>query len=174
MNYHCELQPLLTKLRHCAHLLTSVQDGRPSQNSLYYLKEISPTAHPVTTNIKEELIADGKKYCESVQQIMTEICRVLPECRLRKSIFFYSLHHCTLHSITARIIPTILECCRDQIAQFDQARFNCSYFDFNYHPESVLPLSLLQCWNQLITDIRYQINMEIRRNTQKRLSMKSR
>ena len=121
MNYHCELQPLLTKLRHCAHLLTSVQDGRPSQNSLYYLKEISPTAHPIA-NIKEELITEGKKYYESVQQVMTEICRVRPECRLRKSIFFYSLHHCTLHSITARIIPTILECCRDQIAQFDQAR----------------------------------------------------
>lgn len=35
------------------------------------------------------------------------------------------------------------------------AQFNCSYFDFNYHPESVLPLSILQCWHQLLIDIRY-------------------
>ena len=122
MSYHCNLQPLLSRLRHCAHLVTSVQDGRPSQNSLYYLKDISPTAHPIATNIKDELIVNGKRYSENIQQIMTEICKVLPECRSRKSLFFYSLHHCTLHSITARIIPTILECCRDQIAQFDQAR----------------------------------------------------
>ena len=39
-----------------------------------------------------------------------------------------------------------------------QAQFNCSYFQFDYYPESVLPLSVLQCWHQLIIDIRYCIN----------------
>lgn len=48
-----------------------------------------------------------------------------------------------------------------------QAQFNCSYFQFDYYPESVLPLSVLQCWHQLIIDIRYCINMEIRRSGKK-------
>lgn len=122
MNYHCSLQPLLAKLRHSANLLTSVQDGRPSQNSLYYLKEITFSSHPITNVIKEELIAEGKKYCDNVHQAITEVCRVIPECRSRKQVFFYSLHHCTLHSVTARLTPLILEHCRDQITQFDNAR----------------------------------------------------
>ena len=42
------------------------------------------------------------------------------------------------------------------------------YFQFSYHPETVLPLSILQCWDQLLTDIRYEINMHIRSDGQKK------
>ena len=41
-------------------------------------------------------------------------------------------------------------------------------FQFSYHPETVLPLSILQCWDQLLTDIRYEINMHIRSDGQKK------
>ena len=47
------------------------------------------------------------------------------------------------------------------------AQFNCSYYEFNYHLDTVLPLSVLQCWNQLLTDIRYGINMDMQRNKKK-------
>ena len=48
------------------------------------------------------------------------------------------------------------------------AQFNCSYFEFNYHLDTALPLSILQCWNQLLTDIRYGINVDIYRNKKKK------
>lgn len=48
------------------------------------------------------------------------------------------------------------------------AQFNCAYFQFNYHPEMVLPLSILQCWDQLLTDIRYEINLFIRSDTKRK------
>lgn len=46
------------------------------------------------------------------------------------------------------------------------AQFNCSYFSFNYKPETVLPLSILQCWHQLLVDIRFSINENLRKKGQ--------
>lgn len=53
------------------------------------------------------------------------------------------------------------------------AEFNCSYFNFNYHPETCLPLTLLQCWHELLVDIRYCIQQEMRRKCRSKEEMNS-
>ena len=53
------------------------------------------------------------------------------------------------------------------------AEFKCSYFHFIYHPESCFPLILLQCWHELLMDIRYCIQQEMRRKCRTKEEMNS-
>ena len=51
---------------------------------------------------------------------------------------------------------------------------NNAYFTFENHPETILPLSILACWNRLLSDIRYIVNTEIvKKNEVKREELKS-
>lgn len=40
-------------------------------------------------------------------------------------------------------------------------QFNETYFQFQNHPELVMPLTILSSWNRLLCDVRYVINTEI-------------
>ena len=53
------------------------------------------------------------------------------------------------------------------------AEFNCSYFNFNYHPENCLQLTLLKCWHELLVDIRYCIQQEMRMKCRTKEEMNS-
>ncbi|KAK8830438.1 hypothetical protein WA577_006119 [Blastocystis sp. JDR] len=150
---------------------------------------------------EQSLREQGRSILAKCRRITSFLCSQHPRLAPSQKLILYAVHNNAMQLVSSFVVYGVFRHCRDAIHRFNLARkrlqnltmeearipalFRCNfssaitalnnaYFSFENHPETVLPLGILSCWNCLLSDIRYAVNTEIvKKNALKEEEMKS-